>query len=123
MKGADSRIDTAKIFRALSNETRLRVLMLLRDGPLCANAIVNRVAVSQPAISQHLKILEGTGFVKAKKIGYWVHYAIVPKAFADCIDCLTEFSKVSAKEKKCENTGITTKRKRRKLPSRSPRKI
>ncbi len=73
-----------KVFKALSNNVRLEILSLLSAGPLCVNALVNRLNVSQPAVSQHLRVLENAGLVKGSKIGYWVHYSLVPDSFAEC---------------------------------------
>jgi len=73
-----------KIFKALSNNVRLEILSLLAERPFCVNALVNRLNMSQPAVSQHLRILENAGLVKGSKMGYWVHYSLVPENFAEC---------------------------------------
>ena len=73
-----------RLFKALSNDVRVEILSLLAEGPLCVNALVNRLNVSQPAVSQHLKILENAGLVKGSKMGYRVHYSSVPESFAEC---------------------------------------
>jgi ArsR family transcriptional regulator len=77
-----------KVFKALSNHVRLEIITLLAEGPLCVNALVHRLKVSQPAVSQHLKILENADLVKSNKIGYWVHYSLVPERFAECCSVL-----------------------------------
>jgi ArsR family transcriptional regulator len=79
---------TVKTFKALSSNVRLEILSLLAKGPLCVNALVDRLNVSQPAVSQHLKILENAGLVKGNKIGYRVHYSLVPESFAECLSFL-----------------------------------
>jgi len=79
-----------KIFKALSNNIRLEILSLLAERPLCVNALVNRLNVSQPAVSQHLRVLENAGLVKGSKVGYWVHYSLVPESFAECYSFLEE---------------------------------
>lgn len=73
-----------KIFKALSNDVRLEILSMLARRSLCVNALVNRLNVSQPAVSQHLKVLENAGLVKGSKMGYWVHYSLVSEGFAEC---------------------------------------
>jgi len=65
----------AKICKALSDPTRLRIFLLLAERTLCVNAIVNFLNISQPAVSQHLKILREADLVKVKKRGYWMHYS------------------------------------------------
>jgi ArsR family transcriptional regulator len=77
-----------KIFKALSNDIRLEILSLLAERPFCVNALVSRLNVSQPAVSQHLKILENAGLVKGNKMGYWVHYSLVSESFAECLSFL-----------------------------------
>jgi len=52
-----------------------KYLLLLNSRILCVNGIVNFLQISQPAVSQHLKILREAGLVKIEKKGYWVHYS------------------------------------------------
>lgn len=68
-----------EVFKGLSDPTRLNVLRLLALNPehqLCVGAIAGRLGVTQPAVSQHLKVLKYLGLVKANRDGYRVHYAI-----------------------------------------------
>ena len=67
--------EMTKICKALSDPTRFKILLLLNDRVSCVNAIVNFLQISQPAVSQHLKILREAGLVKIEKRGYWVHYS------------------------------------------------
>ena len=82
-----------RIFKALSNDVRLEILSLLTEGPLCVNALVNRLNVSQPAVSQHLKILENAGLVRGSKMGYRVHYSLVSGSFAECSSFLEQLAR------------------------------
>jgi ArsR family transcriptional regulator, arsenate/arsenite/antimonite-responsive transcriptional repressor len=70
-----------KIFKALSNESRLEILSLLTEHQFCVNALTSRLNISQAVVSQHLKILETAGLVKKRKEGYWIHYALAPEGF------------------------------------------
>jgi len=72
------------VFKALSNSARLEILSMLAERPYCVNALVARLNLSQPAISQHLKILENAGLVKGSKIGYYVHYSLIPEGISEC---------------------------------------
>jgi len=67
--------EMTKICKALSNPTRFKIFLFLNDRVSCVNAIVNFLKISQPAVSQHLKILREAGLVKIEKRGYWVHYS------------------------------------------------
>lgn len=75
-----------KIFKALSDTNRLKIFMLLSKRTLCVNALVKRLDLSQPAVSQHLKILREAGLVHAEKRGYWVHYSINKKKLEQFIE-------------------------------------
>jgi len=72
---ADAR-KLARIFKALGVDTRVRIVLLLRDRALCVNALAARLAVSAPAVSQHLRVLRDAGLVVGEKRGYYVHYRI-----------------------------------------------
>ena len=64
------------IFKALSDQTRLRLVDILLTHDLCVGALASRLGISKPAVSQHLKILRKAGLVKGEKRGYWTHYTI-----------------------------------------------
>ena len=64
------------IFKALSEETRLRILKLLDDGELCVCDIVAAMGMSQPKVSFHLNVLKEAGFIKDRKQGRWIHYRL-----------------------------------------------
>ena len=67
---------TARVFGALSAESRVRMLQLLKDGPLCVGALAGRLNLTSGAVSQHLRILRDAGLVVPEKRGYFVHYRI-----------------------------------------------
>lgn len=67
--------EITKICKALSDPTRFKIFLLLNNRISCVNAIVNSLQVSQPAVSQHLKVLREAGLVNIEKKGYWVHYS------------------------------------------------
>jgi len=79
------------VFKACSNPIRWDILQLLKQRPFCVNALTYRLSVSQPAVSQHLKILEHAGLVRGKKAGLQVHYSIVPERLEACIEGLRAF--------------------------------
>lgn len=83
----------AKIFKALSSSIRLEILSMLAENSFCVNALVCRLNVSQPAVSQHLKILENAGLVKGKKTGYRVHYSLTSENIAECSAFLNKLDK------------------------------
>ena len=67
---------TAARFKALSEETRLRILKLLEEGELCVCDIAAALDMTQPNISFHLAILKEAGFIKDWREGRWIHYEL-----------------------------------------------
>ena len=66
-----------KVFRALSDPTRVRILkLLLGEKNLCVCEIMQALDISQARASRHLGILKEAGFLKDERRGYWVHYSI-----------------------------------------------
>jgi ArsR family transcriptional regulator len=68
--------DILNIYKALSEETRLRVLKLLEHGELCVCDIVAALDMIQPKVSFHLAVLKEAGLIKDRKQGKWTHYRI-----------------------------------------------
>ena len=71
------------IFKAIADQNRLKLLDLLLTHDLCVGALASRLAVSKPAISQHLQILRRAGLVRGEKRGYWTHYTVERKALLE----------------------------------------
>jgi DNA-binding transcriptional ArsR family regulator len=76
----------ARVFKAFSDETRLRLVKTLTDleaeDALCVNALAARLDVSQPAVSQHLAVLRAADLVIGERRGYHVHYRLSPAGLA-----------------------------------------
>jgi len=71
------KLDTNTLFTALSNEIRLRCLMLMQhEGELCVCELIHALELSQPMISRHLALLRDGGLVKDRRAGQWVYYSI-----------------------------------------------
>lgn len=69
----------ARIFKALSVDTRVRLVQLLKDRALCVGALSARLDVTQGAVSQHLRVLRDADLVVPEKRGYYVHYCLNEK--------------------------------------------
>ena len=63
-------------FKALSDETRLRILSLMKEGEICVCDIAESLGMSQPNISFHLSMLREAGLIKDRKNGRWIHYSL-----------------------------------------------
>jgi ArsR family transcriptional regulator len=70
---------TTRLFKALSDETRLRILKMLEAKPLCVCEIQHVLKGSQPNVSHHLKTLYEAGLVDSQRDGLWIAYRIVDK--------------------------------------------
>jgi len=79
----------AKIFRALSDPIRLKILIFLRDGEKCVCEIFPHVAIIQPVVSRHLKILKDSGIIRDKKDGTRRLYSITDPQIFQIIDDIT----------------------------------
>jgi ArsR family transcriptional regulator len=66
-----------KLFQALGDRTRLRLLSLMGAQEVCVCYFVEILDVPQPTISRHLAYLRRTGLVAARREGKWMHYRIV----------------------------------------------
>ena len=65
-----------RAFRALGDETRLRIVALLAHGELCVCHLEAALGISQPNCSRHLAILKAAGLVDSRRDGTWVYYRI-----------------------------------------------
>ncbi len=69
-----------KVYAALADPTRLRILALLRVGEICVCHIHASLEVPQPTASRHLAYLRKAGLVDARREGIWMHYRLTPIA-------------------------------------------
>jgi ArsR family transcriptional regulator len=67
------------VFKALSDETRLRIIKLLEQGELCVCDITAALDIVQPKASFHLSALKEAGLIKDRKQGKWIHYSLNEK--------------------------------------------
>ncbi len=81
---------TVALFHALSDETRLAILEMLRGGERCVCELQDELSAAQSRLSFHLKVLKDAGFLLDRKEGRWVYYSLNPEAFADAIESLNE---------------------------------
>lgn len=70
-------LSTAK---ALSDPSRVRILLALRERELCVCELSDSLAMTQSTLSTHLKVIREAELVSARKDGKWMYYAIAPKA-------------------------------------------
>jgi len=89
--------DLARMFAALADPVRLRVLSLIAAaGEVCACDLVEVVDRSQPTISHHTKVLADAGLVVGEKRGRWVWWSVVPERVAALRDALSTTANTGA---------------------------
>lgn len=76
----------AELFHALSDETRLGVLEMLRGGERCVCELQDELGAAQSRLSFHLRVLREAGIVEDRRDGRWMYYRIVPDALAEVHD-------------------------------------
>jgi ArsR family transcriptional regulator len=72
----------SRVFRALGDETRVRIVALLSHGELCVCHVERALELPQPTISRHLAVLRTAGVVSARRDGTWVYYSLAAQADA-----------------------------------------
>ncbi|HEY3480239.1 MAG TPA: metalloregulator ArsR/SmtB family transcription factor, partial [Streptomyces sp.] len=78
---ASDAVDLARMFKALSDPVRLRLLSLITShegGEACVCDLTGPFDVSQPTISHHLKVLREAGLVDCERRANWVYYWVIP---------------------------------------------
>lgn len=66
----------AEISKVFGVDTRIRIIRLLNQKPLCVGALARRLHMTSGAVSQHLRILKAARLVVPQKKGYFVHYSL-----------------------------------------------
>src|SRR5512147_1430200 len=79
-------------FRALSDPTRRRILRMLGERDMTVSEIVERFAISQPAVSRHLGVLRHAGLVRAERSGQSVVYKLDTTVFQDVVRALMDIA-------------------------------
>ena len=66
----------AAIFKALSDENRIEILKMLLTGEKCACRLLEKLNITQPTLSHHMKILCDAEIINGRKVGKWTYYSI-----------------------------------------------
>src|ERR671911_1330950 len=73
----------ARLFHALSDETRLFILERLRRGERCVCELTDALDAAQSRLSFHLRVLKDAGLVTDRREGRWMYYTLNPEKLAD----------------------------------------
>ncbi|MEU8935500.1 metalloregulator ArsR/SmtB family transcription factor [Streptomyces sp. NPDC048409] len=78
----DQAADLAKLFKALGDPVRLRLMSMIASsgegGEVCVCELTPAFDLSQPTISHHLKLLRQAGLIDCERRGTWVYYRVLP---------------------------------------------
>ena len=94
----------ALVFHALSDETRLSLVGMLRDGERCVCDLTAALGSGQSRLSFHLKTLKDAGLVQDRREGRWSYYSLVPGALDGleaALESLSPGLAVQAMKKRC----------------------
>jgi len=98
---AETCCDLDDFLRAMADETRQRILALVRNGELSVSEIEERLPVTQPTISHHLSILHRANLVSRRRVGKQVLYRINTACVTECCsEILVRFQPMNFKLKK-----------------------
>ena len=94
---------SVELFHALSDETRLQIIELLRKGERCVCELTDSLDAAQSRLSFHLRVLRDAGIVRDRKEGRWVHYELNADAFEEAETLIAQLKPraLSVKEACC----------------------
>lgn len=81
----------ARIFKAMSDENRLKILDLLMERPYNASELLEEMDFGQSTLSHHMKILMNAEIVHARKSGKWIIYTLQEDAFEQMIEWMNKY--------------------------------
>ena len=94
--------ERAKVFKALCDERRQRILELLHTGEKCACVLIDEMGMPQSSLSYHMKILCDSGIVTRREEGKWTHYQISKEGSEKAIELLKKITAVSESSTECK---------------------
>ncbi|MFP3879970.1 MAG: ArsR/SmtB family transcription factor [Dehalococcoidia bacterium] len=82
--------DTLKVFKALSDQTRLRIVNLLLERECCVCEVMQAMKISQTRASRGLRALYDTGILKVRRDGLWALYSVDEESIGKSYNCLVQ---------------------------------
>ena len=73
----------AQLFKVLADENRLKIIELLIKGETCGCTLIDKLSISQPTLSYHLKMISEAGLARSEKNGNWKNYYINKERLSD----------------------------------------
>jgi ArsR family transcriptional regulator len=85
-------MEEIKMFKAMADETRYKILLMLLSHNYCVRALAQNLGISESAVSQHLKVLRDAGLITGEKRSYFMHYKVDRTAFKSLVSKLEALS-------------------------------
>ena len=83
--------DNARVFKALSDSKRLKILDIIRNEEKCACVLLEKLDLTQSGLSYHMRILSEAGIVNFRQDGKWTHYSINEKGIQEAKKILDDY--------------------------------
>jgi ArsR family transcriptional regulator len=97
-------LEMVRFFKAMGCKARLAIIELLGEERLCVGALSERLGFSQPAVSQHLRVLRDAGIVEDHRCGYHIHYSVNKDVFQKAAASLSTVSAATG-DSPCSQAG------------------
>lgn len=89
------------MFKALSDETRVKIVLELLQGEQCACNLLKNLHLTQPALSHHMQVLCASGLVCSQRMGRWMHFALSKQGAAEAQQIIRVLTNASENEPFC----------------------
>ena len=99
-------LEMAEFFKALGDPNRLKIIKMLNlnsENGLCVGELAEHLGISQPAVSQHLKVLKYVGIAEPTRIGVRVHYRVNREALTSFREKMDELCRLANEPGDCED--------------------
>ena len=83
--------DNARLFKALSDSKRLKILDIIHNEEKCACVLLEKLDLTQSGLSYHMRILSEAGIVNSRRDGKWTHYSINEKGIQEAKKILDDY--------------------------------
>lgn len=85
-------IENSKLFKSFSDPNRLKIIEILSCGEMCACTILEKLNITQPTLSHHMKKLEEANVIKIRKDGLWTYYSLNKKQIKNMMIFMLQIS-------------------------------
>lgn len=89
------------LLKALSDNTRIDIVLLLASGEKCVCKIYKHLRLPQNLVSHHLRILRQSKLITSRKDGKWVYYSLCRDKASELQNCFEDIIKTEEKNSKC----------------------